>query len=155
MPLPNIGPLGRNRRRLGLHPPRKAPRQAQFRHEESGGRHAAWKFCRPPVGFAYFAREQSRSSVRRRTKRSLATDFSAVVCRRDGGIQKQRMTFLSIKLLALPVGEYIFHHSPPGERSPSFCGRRLEKSLSLARCVTELYACCMMGFLCKLHSVAV
>ena len=65
VPFPNIGPLGRNRRRLGLHPPRKAPRQAQFRHEESGGRHAAWKFCRPPVGFAYFAREQSGSSVRR------------------------------------------------------------------------------------------
>ena len=127
MPQLEMGSLGRNRRQLGLCPPGKAPRQTQFRHEGSGGRHAAWEFCRPPGGFAHFARVQSGSSVRRRTKRSLATDFSAVVCRRDWGIQKQRMTFLSIKLLALPVGEYIFHHPPPGERSPSFCGRRLEK----------------------------
>ena len=62
-------------------PPGKAPPQVRSRHEESGGRHAAWKFCRPPVSFAYFAREQSRSSVRRRTKHSLAADCSAVVCR--------------------------------------------------------------------------
>ena len=66
--------MERNRRRPRLCPPGKAPIQAMAGALMGAGGQPSLhgKFGWPPGGFAYFARVQSRSSVRRRTKFSLA-----------------------------------------------------------------------------------
>ena len=47
------------------------------------------------------------------------------------------------KLVDTTADGFIFHHLPPGRRSPSFCGRRLDKSLALTRQVA-----CLSPLLC-------
>ena len=66
--------MERNRRNARLCPPGKAPIQAMAGgiHGVRGQTYLHGNLGWSPGGFAYFARVQSRSSVHRRTKRSLA-----------------------------------------------------------------------------------
>ena len=68
----------------GGNPVRGAParlhRHKQFVRGGSGGRHAAWKPCRPPAAFGSFPLRERNSHVRRRAKFPQAASSPSPVC---------------------------------------------------------------------------
>ena len=68
----------------GGNPVRGAParlhRHKQFVRGGSGGRHAAWKPCRPPAAFGSFPLRERNSHVRRRAKLPQAASSPSPVC---------------------------------------------------------------------------
>ncbi len=113
--------MERNRRKARLCPPGKAPIQAMAggAHGVRGPALAAWKIWLAPGRLCPLC-PSAKWVVRPQTDEILSGNRF-----QRGGVPPGLQMRLLYKLFDTPAGEFIFHHSPPGERSPSFCERRL------------------------------